>query len=172
MGQVILYIAMSIDVYIADDNDSIDWLTPFDGLDYGYEPLLAQTSSVIVGRSTYDTAKSFPEWPYPKHHTYVVTRHPETFTETDNPPVSFHNVDDVVKAVRDAEADSWLVGGGQVIAEFLTRKAIDVMRIFVMPLTLGDGVRLFSPAANISHFKTARPKLYENGVVELIYRTN
>src|SRR5262245_45250464 len=70
--KVHLYIATSLDGYIAGPGGEIDWL--FADQDYGYASFIEGIDTVLMGRKSYETAKSFDEWPYPELASFVFTR--------------------------------------------------------------------------------------------------
>ena len=78
MPQTTLYIAASVDGYIADANGGVTWLPSGDsnGNDYGYAAFYASVDALLMGRRTYDQVLTFGEWPYPGKPAYVFTRHP------------------------------------------------------------------------------------------------
>src|SRR6185503_1084733 len=68
-----VYIAQSLDGYIARPDGAIDWLRPFDSVDYGYEQFMAEIGTVVMGRKAYELARSFGDWPYPLVRSLVIT---------------------------------------------------------------------------------------------------
>ncbi len=140
--RVILYIAMSLDGYIADSKGGVDWLSVFEG-DYGYSAFYDTIDTLIMGRTTYHQILSFGvAWPYPGKKCYVFTRrdHPAdpnvTFIGGEIPPV-----------IEDMKSKPgkhiWLVGGAALANSFMHHSLIDEFWIAVIPVILGDGVRLF-----------------------------
>ena len=73
MGRIILYIAASVDGYIATADGGVDWLTPFDDCEYGFEAHVATVDTVVLGRRTYDQVRGFGDWPYADFRTRVLT---------------------------------------------------------------------------------------------------
>lgn len=74
MADVILYIAHSVDGFIADRTGGIGWLKPFDGYDFGYDGFFARVDAVVMGRKTYQDCRGFGEWPYPGRSAVVMTK--------------------------------------------------------------------------------------------------
>ena len=72
LRKVILFIATSLDGYIAGPAGEIDWL--FQDQDYGYAEFYESVEYIVMGRKTYETALSFEEWPHPGKQTFVFTR--------------------------------------------------------------------------------------------------
>ena len=76
MPLIRVYIAQSLDGYIARPDGGIDWLRPFDDVDYGYAAFIREIATVVMGRKSYDLARSFGDWPYPTARSLVITSRP------------------------------------------------------------------------------------------------
>src|SRR4051812_40740693 len=136
-----VFIAMSLDGYIARKDGSIDWLEIVHPVDeaHGYHFFMDSIDTIVVGRSTYETALGFDAWPYAGKRVVVMThrpaeaRHGETFFDG--------NAADL--AARLSDAQRVYVDGGQVVSQFLAASLIGDITISVIPIVLGDGIRLF-----------------------------
>ncbi|MHB8102526.1 MAG: dihydrofolate reductase family protein [Methanosarcina sp.] len=87
MPRIKLYIATSLDGFIARENGSIDWLTKYENnpeTDYGYSEFYASIGKVLMGRKTYEQALEFGEWPYREKKSYVFTRQKEPTRRENN----------------------------------------------------------------------------------------
>jgi len=172
MPRTILYIASSLDGYIARANGDIDWLSVVDGeeTDYGYAEFYAGVDAIAVGSRTYEQVLSFGEWPYPGRQVYVFThRHLERATPdvslTEQPPSEFiHGLD------RAGVRTLWLAGGGGLIASFMQHRLIDEYIISIIPAVLGDGIPLFKNPLPRHHLELVRSTNYPAGLVQLHYR--
>src|SRR5258705_3441386 len=71
-----VFIAMSLDGFIARLDGGIDWLRPFHGEEHGYGAFFAGVDALVIGRGTYDAVAAFPEWPYGDKRLIVCTRRP------------------------------------------------------------------------------------------------
>ena len=142
------YIAASVDGYVADRSGGIGWLRPFEDVDYGYDAFIAQIETVVIGRRTYDQIPLLGVgWPYPGKRCLVVTSRPLTETY---PGVSAwtQGVARLIPHLRDTNlADVWVVGGAQLQWAFIEAGALDLLELFMIPVLLGDGVRLFPQSA-------------------------
>lgn len=174
MGKVVLYIASSLDGYIAKPNGNLDWLTsvpnPESG-DYGYQDLLDQTDIIIMGKSTYLEVLSFDiEWPYGNHQTFVVT-HDQQFQPTT--PHTFtlsSNIHEFVNHHKNkSQKNCWLVGGGKLISHFLAENLLDRMILTLIPITLGRGISLFPPHTSETQWSLIKTNAFNTGVVNLTY---
>ncbi len=173
-----LYIACSLDGYIARSDGSIDWL-PDPGqnsdTDYGYSEFYASIGTVLMGRKTYEQVLGFGTWPYGDKKTYVFTRKPGK--ERRGPLPREKNVEfvsgDIGKFVRqlkeNTEEDIWLVGGSQIIRVFLEQDLVQDLIIFVIPVILGGGIPLFDRIGKEIGLKLVGTERYEGGVVRVKY---
>lgn len=139
---LILYIAMSLDGFIAERNGSVDWLPEREG-DFGYSDFYKTIDTLIMGRTTYDQILSFGiEWPYAGKKCYV-------FTNRDHPcdPNTEFLTGDILSFVHNLKSkpgkNIWLVGGAALANTFMEYFLIDEYWVAVIPVILGDGVRLF-----------------------------
>ncbi|MCW3467230.1 dihydrofolate reductase family protein [Chitinophaga nivalis] len=174
MRKLKVYIAISLDGYIATANGSIDWLTGFpnpDNTDYGYADFLATTDTTFMGYTTYlDVLKLSETFPYSDKTNYVFTRQPGRTATAD---VQFIHTDipAFVQQVKAAAGkDIWLIGGGQLNAALLQYDLIDEMILHMMPVVLGTGIPLFSGIALEKTFRLTHSRAYDNSVLELHYQ--
>ena len=166
MRQLKLYIATSLDGYIAGPNGELDWLPTEGDLDYGYTQFYASVDTTLMGNSTYPITLTVPDFPYSDKTNYVFTR------GTPPPATSYVQFisGDIVAFVRSLKKESgkdiWLVGGGQVNTAMLNADLIDSMILTMFPVALGAGIPLFAPGARRSSFKTVGCESYETGVIQ------
>ncbi len=169
-----LYIATSLDSFIAREDGSINWLTEYENnpeTDYGYSEFYASIGTVLMGRKTYEQVLGFGDWPYGEKKSYVFTRQKEPLRRENN--VEFVS-GDIGKFVRDlkenTEEDIWLVGGSQLIKVFLEENLVQDLIIFVVPIILGSGIPLFDRIGKEIRLTTGKVERYENGLVRLEYK--
>ncbi len=171
MRKVVLYIAMSLDGYVADNNGGVDWLLG-DGSDPTnagtYEQFYNSIDTVILGYKTYHqivTELSPDNWVYDDKDCYVLTH--RDIASHDDICFTDETPSDLIKIVRDAEGkDIWICGGAAIAQQLLADDMIDEMRICVAPTILGGGVSLFGETKR--EFKLISTTTY-NGFVELHY---
>jgi dihydrofolate reductase len=170
-GRLRLYAAVSLDGCLADAKGGTGWLTPFDAQDYGMAGFMAELGSVLTGRATYDQVRGFDVWPYAGKRVVVMTNRA---LEPD-PPAGVEAASGDVVAVlarlrAETPGDIWLLGGAALAQDCLARGAVDSLELFIIPLLLGGGLRLFAPdgAPRALVLHEARP--FPNGVVALTYR--
>ncbi|RLQ97403.1 dihydrofolate reductase family protein [Falsibacillus albus] len=143
---IVLYIAASLDGYIAREDDSLDWLFKVEGEgDNGYSDFYGSVDSILIGRKTYDWVMEHEKgnFPYKDKDCYVFSN-----TESDDHEyVKFINGDIAAfsKQLKNQPGNNiWLVGGGGVIHSFMKEKLIDEIRLTVAPTIIGKGIPLFS----------------------------
>ena len=171
--KVILYIAMSIDGYIARKNGDIDWLEG-DGSDptsdFGYNEFYENIDTVIIGKTTYNQVineLSVDVWPYEGKESFVFTSE----NIEDNKNVKFINEDicEFIKALKEKEGkDIWIVGGAELISYLTKENLIDEYIISIMPTVIGEGISLFKEGTTELKLKLKDTKVY-NGVVMTHY---
>lgn len=169
--KVILYIAQSLDGFIADETGRIDWLSVVErpGEDYGYGDFIKNIDTVIMGRRTYETLLSFGiEFPHKDMECYVMS----TTLEGINPNVEFFNGDigDLMRMLELEEGkDIFIDGGSEVIRELRERDLIDEYIISIVPIMLGKGTRLFKDTSNRRQLKLVESRAFESGLVQVRY---
>ena len=151
-SNVILYIAISLDGYIARPDGAVDWLDDVEGDgDNGYSEFYSQVGTVVMGRKTYEEVlRLTDEFPYAGKPCYVLSRQPQE--RTSDVTFTDEGLESLVSRLKeDSHGDVWLVGGGQLVQQFLEKKLIDEMELYIIPKLIGDGIPLFpegTPPAN------------------------
>jgi dihydrofolate reductase len=172
-GRLVVYIAMSIDGFIATKDDDISWLSMVDreGEDYGYVSFSKTVKSYIVGRKSYDKVVSmvneFP--PAKQFECYVISR---TRSGKEN-GVTFYNGDIstlVTELKKNSEGKNiYCDGGGEIVKLLMDRQLIDEYIISIIPTVLGDGKRLFLGETLSQTLRLTDVTKYESGLVQLRY---
>lgn len=170
--KVILYIAASLDGFIARPNGDVDWLDMVErpGEDYGYQEFYDSVDALVMGRKTYELPAGVDEWPYPGKQSFVFTSQD---LKTDRDDVTFVSdpVDQVMENVRNQGFQNvWLVGGGVLIRSFLAHDLIDEHIVAVIPTILGEGIPLYPPPNPEQKLELIGSEQYESGLVEMRYR--
>lgn len=173
MRKIILYIAMSLDGYIADENGGVDWLSGQDREDESessYPEFVQSIDTVVMGWETYHqviTELSPSEWVYEELMTYVITHREEASSEKirfvhESPSALILNLKEI-----DGK-DIWVCGGASIARQLMRDGLIDRFYISVIPVLLGAGVRLFAELPEKMELRLVETKSY-NGIVELRY---
>jgi dihydrofolate reductase len=172
--KTVLYIATSLDGYIARPDGNIDWLTsipsPQTG-DYGYAEFLNSIGTTIMGRKTYNEIIGFGvDWPYIGLDSYVVTSNKELKIQSPETYLLTQKIEDFVAETKSkTNKDIWLIGGGQLITTFINEGLLDKMIITVIPKIIGEGIPLFADKPKETTWKLIEAKSFDTGVVNLTY---
>ncbi|MBB1137896.1 dihydrofolate reductase family protein [Myroides sp. WP-1] len=175
MRNVILYIAVSLDGYIADGEGSVSFLDDFQDEkvgDYGYQDFLAEIDTCLMGSKTYKTILDFGyPWPYPEQETYVITSNPQLKIDSPNTVRVTDNIGEVIQQLKEKKSDKniWLVGGGQLVHYVLNANLLDQMVLSITPKILGEGIRLFPEKSIGSTWELTHQKAFETGMMVLTY---
>ncbi|BAZ26146.1 bifunctional deaminase-reductase-like protein [Kalymmatonema gypsitolerans NIES-4073] len=167
MRKIRLFIASSLDGYIARTSGEVDWL--FTDSDYGYNEFFAQIDTVLMGRKTYDQVLTFGEYPYKGKQSFVFSK---TVQAKDN-NVEFvnGNWEGFINTLRQSNgSDIWLVGGAQTIHYFMKHGFIDELILSIHPIILGNGIPLIvnDPSLETAlEFKDV--KTYDSGLLQVSY---
>jgi dihydrofolate reductase len=164
------YIATSLDGFIARPDGSIDWLSVVEhpGEDYGYKRFFDSIDIIVMGRKTYETALGFPSWPYAGKRCIVLThappasRHGEAFDSGDLAALAERLAADASKRIY--------VDGGSVLSQFLAIGLLDDLTVSIVPVLLGDGVRLTQTLGLDVRLQLVASRAFESGLVQLEYR--
>lgn len=176
MRKIKLYIAASIDGYIADIEGGLDWLSEYpitSELNYGYDEFFDSVDTVILGGRTYrDILNMDVIYPYKDKISYIITRN-----KTNNPKENIHfiseNITETVSELKKQEGKAiWLVGGGEIIAMLLDNDLIDEMIITTIPMILGSGIPLFPNTSKESAWQLQNTHSYCNNVLQVEYHKN
>lgn len=169
--KVVVFIACSIDGYIAGKNENLDFLSLVEtpGEDYGYNDFIQTIDTVILGRKTYDKVLGFGvPFPHAERKCYVISG---TKTGSDE-NVTFWNdaPTELVKCLQQQTgADIFVDGGAQVIHALLQESLIDRLTISLIPHLLGDGVNLFINGRPEQEMQLVQSKSFPSGLVQLTY---
>ena len=173
--KVILYISMSLDGFIAGNDDDLSFLSAMEqeGEDYGYAAFTANVDTYIVGRKTYEVVVnligSFPQ--AKQYDCYVLTR--QALSNQDGITFYNGNIVELIQNLRQKEGKNiYCDGGGEVVHLFMEHDLIDEYIVSVVPTVLGRGKRLFLGKTQPRTIKLASVKEYETGLVQLRYIRN
>lgn len=171
MSRFVVYIAVSLDGYIADETGDVHWLEAFEKDDYGYEGFIDSVGSIIMGRVTYEQITSFGTWPYGDIPTMVWSG--SVVEDLPDGAVKWsENIEKTASWLREqaGDKDIWILGGAQTIQAFLTAGIVDHMDLFIIPVLLCGGIRLFDgDPGEPQMLKLEQAQPYANGVVQLSY---
>lgn len=174
MRKLSLFIATSLDGYIAKPNDDLSFLTLVEkeGEDYGYAEFSSNIDTLIIGRKTYDyVLRELGSSHYDKgqQDIYVITRQPRPSVGR----TTFYTgeIRDLVEKLKHENGkDIYCDGGAEIINELLKHDLVDEIIISVIPILLGDGTRLFKAGRPEQTLQLVNTKTFDSGLVQLHYR--
>lgn len=167
MGKVILFIACSLDGYIARTNGDVDWL--FTDRDYGYEEFFAKIDTVLMGKNTYEQVLTFGEYPYKGTQGFVFSK---TYKGESDENVVFisSELTSFIKNLKNGNGkDIWLVGGAEIIQFCMQHDLIDEFVISLHPIVLGEGIPLFRSPLSTKELILQNSQVFETGLIQLTY---
>ena len=174
MRKLSLFIATSLDGYIAKPNDDLSFLklVEKEGEDYGYTEFTADIDTIILGRKTYDyVLKEIGSSHYDngQRDVYVITK-------TERPSIgrtTFYsgNLTDLVQRLNSENGKNiYCDGGAEIINELLKQDLIDEFIISVIPILLGNGTRLFKDNRPEQQLEFVSTKSFDTGLAQLHYK--
>lgn len=173
MREISLFIAMSLDGYIADCKGGVDWLEGQGGDDANidaYSEFIKNIDIILMGWNTYHqivTELSPDEWVYNDLTTYVITHNEYTSSEKIR-FTSTNPVDLIKKLKKENGKGIWICGGANLVQQLVNEDLIDRYYITVIPTILGSGIRLFENARHEIKLRLLGTQSY-NGMTDLIY---
>jgi dihydrofolate reductase len=169
-----VFIATSLDGFIARPDGGLDWLMAFQGDgDNGYGAFIADMDAIVMGRGTFEAVLGFGEWPYALP-VVVMSR---TLASADLPPglvgkaeVSGDTPEELSQRMSERGWRRVYVDGGQLVQSFLREGLVADMAIFRMPVLLGAGRPLFGPLEKDIRLETLAASVLPTGAVRTDYR--
>jgi dihydrofolate reductase len=164
-----VFIATSLDGFIARANGGIDWL-PADAEEHGYEAFIASVDALVIGRKTYETVLAFDTWPYGEKQVFVLS----TGTPAPAPPgaVVEHmsgDPEEIVSRLTARGVRHVYVDGGITIQRFLQAGLIQRLIITRIPVLIGTGIPLFGFVPKDIVLRHVGTRQYESGLVQSEY---
>lgn len=175
MKKVKLYIATSLDGFIARQNGSLDWLEGIPNpnkIDYGYDDFYDSVDTVVMGRASYEAILGFDvPWPYTNCKSIIVSRSYASQITTPNTHLVKAGLKEYITQLKqEVGKDIWLVGGGNLLTSFLNEGLVDELMVCVAPVIIGEGVPLFPNVPKETKLKLLQTTPYETGMVMLTYQ--
>jgi dihydrofolate reductase len=184
MPRVVYYAAASLDGFIAESDDDLDWLTKYEGSYDGddaepmkgsYDRFYEGIGALVMGATTYEwVLEHVDKWAYAGKPTWVLSTRelpqPEGAGEGE-----VRIVDDSVSDIHDeisaaaGDRDIWVVGGGNVASQYADAGLLDEVAVTVVPVVLGEGKPLFDRRLPGGPMQLAGTRTWNSGMVELRY---
>ena len=169
--QLFVYIATSLDGYIARPDDDLDWLSQVEmpGEDYGYARFIEQVDTVILGRRTYEKVLSMGvAFPHQDKKVYVLTRTPRAPEGN----IQFYNgeLPQLIAGIREKEGKHIFCDGGAEVVNLLMQAGlVDEWIISYIPVFLGNGIRLFQDGRPETSLRLISCRSFPSGLVQVHY---
>lgn len=170
--KVVLYISTSLDGYIATKDNSLEFLSIVEqeGEDYGYNDFVKTVDTVIIGRKTYEKVIAMGyEYPHTDKDVYIITR-------TEKPSIgSFKfytgELTQLVNRLKNQSGKNiYCDGGAEIANELIQNDSVDEYIISVIPILLGDGIKLFKDGRPEQKLELVSAKQFEKGLTQLHYK--
>lgn len=172
MKKVMLYIAESLDGYIAGPNGELDWLPETPGEDYGYHDFIKGIDTTLMGAKTYEFVLSVDDFPYKDKRNVIFTRS-KSLPKSEYVEFCDEDIVQFTQNLKMGEGkDIWLIGGGQIIAPLIEANMVDEYFIAVCPVILGRGIPLFKGIGHMQKLSLISAKNYASGLVMLHFGRN
>ena len=171
--KVSVYIATSLDGFIARKDGGIDWLPTGDesGEDFGYAEFMSTIDHLVMGRNTYETALTFGEWPYTGRKVTVLSSKNIIAPSELEGKVSFLNQSphELVKTLEGTGTKHIYLDGGNTIQRFLREHLVHEMTITQIPILIGEGLPLFGKLDTDVNLQLIGSTSFKNGFVQSKY---
>ena len=185
--KVSVYIATSLDGFIARENGGLDWLLGAqqgesregDGADGnsgdeddGFQEFMDSVDVLVMGRNTYEVVLSFGPWPYGSKRVLVLTSTPIQIPVDLAGTVNWRSCSPagLVKELSESGAKHLYIDGGKTIQGFLNAGLIDEITITRIPVLIGSGIPLFGPLGNDKHLAHIETQSFDYGMVQSKYK--
>jgi dihydrofolate reductase len=170
-----VFIAASMDGFIARPDGGLDWLPGSDGEEveeHGYQAFIASVDVVIMGRGTYDLVMTFGGWPFsPKLPVRVLTTRPITLPPYAPPTAKVMSGEpaEILAALDKEGFQHAYIDGGKTIQGFLSAGLIQRMIVTRIPVLIGEGIPLFGSVPGDIRLKHVRTSTFAGGLVQSEY---
>jgi len=170
----IVYIATSLDGFIAREDGNVDWLigTPNpDNSDFGFSEFMENIDAIVMGKNSFEMVLSFGEWPYRKP-VFVLSNSLHKIPDNliGKAEILNGNPLSIIKELNSRQFFNLYVDGGKVIQDFLELGLIDEMIITKIPIVLGSGIPLFTKVSSEQKFKHVKTEVFQNSLVKSHYK--
>jgi dihydrofolate reductase len=171
-----VYIATSLDGFIARPDGDIEWLTrptePPSDSDYGYQAFIDSVDVIVIGRNTFETMLTFDSWPYTTKKVVVLSRSLTQLPAHLPDSVLLRSVTptELLAELAAAGAQHAYIDGGQIIQAFLNAGLINELILTRIPILIGTGIPLFGQVDRDIHLSHIATQAFINGFVQSRYQ--
>jgi len=167
--KISIYIASSIDGYIARKDGTIDWLEygHVGDEDYGFKKFFDSIDALVLGKNTYETVCSFDEWPYGGKRVVVLS---STLKEVRKEAELFSGqLVELASILHSEGIEHVWIDGGITVSKFLEEGLVDQIILSIIPIILGSGIPLFNSVNREQSFRLVSSKPFSSGLMQLQY---
>ncbi len=166
-----VFIATSLDGFIARHDGALDWLPANGGEPHGYEEFIATIDAIVIGRNSFEKVLEFDPWPYGRKRVVVLTTRPAGVVAPDGAVLELMagTPREIVTRLAECGMKHLYIDGGVTIQRFLEAGLIQHIIITRIPVLLGRGIPLFGPLARDIRLKHVATRSYPSGLVQSEY---
>jgi dihydrofolate reductase len=166
-----VFIATSLDGFIARENGALDWLPPNGGEPHGYIEFMATVDALVIGRKTFETVLTFDDWPYGEKPVVVLSSRPADLVAPANAVCEMMagSPREVVARLAERGMKHLYIDGGVTIQRFLEAGLIQRVIITRIPVLLGSGIPLFGSLSRDIRLEHVATRSYPSGLVQSEY---
>jgi dihydrofolate reductase len=166
-----VFIATSLDGFIARLDGALDWLPADGGEPHGYDEFIATVDAIVMGRKTFETVLGFDAWPYGPKPVVVLSSRPSTLKAPEGVPCEMMTgtPQEIVARLTQRGMKHLYIDGGVTIQRFLEAGLIQRLIITRIPVLLGSGIPLFGPLSHDVRLKHVATRWYPSGLVQSEY---
>ena len=171
--KISVYIAASLDGFIARKNGDLDWLPAGEegGEDFGYSKFMSTIDHIVMGRNTFEKVLTFGEWYYNKKVIVLTSRNLTLPPELIDKVEALHlSPRELVHEMNIRGAKSIYLDGGVTIQRFLQEGLVDEITITTIPILIGEGVSLFGKLDRDIKLELVKSQSFKNGFVQNKYK--
>lgn len=170
--QASVFIGTSVDGFIARQNGELDFLPEGGGEPHGYDEFMASVDTLVIGRKTFETVLTFPQWPYGKKRVVVLSSRSLDFSVVRGGVVEQMggSPTEIVSKLAASGARHAYVDGGATIQRFLGAGMIQRLIITRVPVLIGDGIPLFGTLPRDIRLRHVATQHYPSGLVKTEYQ--
>ena len=169
-----VFIATSLDGYVAREDHQIDWLIKYDsnGEDHGYDAFIADKDCLVMGRGSYETVRGFSEWPY----NIPVIVMSKSLSQNDIPielkdkiEISTSSPAELMQALENRGWKKAYIDGGKLVQSFIREGFVTDLCITTIPILIGNGISLFGHINADIDLELKNSQSFQTGMVQSLY---
>lgn len=168
--QLSVYIAASVDGFIAEKDGGIEWLHAeqyaIAGEDFGYADFMRGVDCLVMGRNTYEKVLEFDSWPFTGTRVIVLSRTLKALPSGNSVELSAEAAHELLERLRQEGVKKIYLDGGKTIQGFLQAKLVTDMTVTTVPVLLGGGLPLFGRLGSKMDLKLTQTRQFSNGFVQ------